>query len=210
KRNSKEDTQTLPDELRSTLDNFDCPYVLSAQLLNRKYDSSNIKQLPIDIKAHILKWEETKKEYNLKNLKTPWPFSNKDIRIHFLDPNEASSGWHYLDPVSVNDICSFLLSSDRIGKDGKPMVPMVKQTAIKGADYLVCRIPDWSDYSFSMIVHKCFEKVIHENDDEYIVKDSRFENLAGIILFNRYDKFSIINNYYSKKEIRISVKPHDL
>lgn len=206
KRNCKEDTQTLPDKLQSTLDNFDGPYVLAAQLLNRKYDSSNIGQLLIDIKAHIREFEETIKKYNLRTPKTPWPFSNKDIQIHFLDPNKASSGWHYLDPVSVNDICSFLLSPDRLGKDGKPMVPKVKQAAIQGADYLVCKIPDWSDYSFSIIVNKCFENVIYENDDEYIVRDSRFENLAGIILFNRYDKFSIINNYDNKKENQISVK----
>ncbi|MBN2520089.1 MAG: hypothetical protein JXB17_06270 [Bacteroidales bacterium] len=207
KRICKEEKQILPYSLQSALDKVRGKYRPVAQLLNRNYNSINNNLIVKNIENHIRKFEvsdENNINHSVKN--GPLPYSNNDIQVLFFKKGTLDDGMQFIDPVSVNDICSYLLSSDRIGKNGTPMIPMVKQAENKGADYLVCRVPDWSDYTFKEIVKKCFKEIKIEKECEYIVDDYRFGNLTGIILFNRYDKFAIINNINSKIKNPISLK----
>lgn len=193
KRNSQSESQYLPDSFRETLDNFESPFVLAAQLVKRDYNCDNLPSLLENLKLHVDKFGRQLGRSFVENNEDVLPFyEDSDIVVRFLD-EKYERGFHYLDPPIIENISSFLLISDRIGRDGEPMKPKVKEAEEKGADYLICRVP--SHDSLNAIVECCFEKIVDSSGKlTYYIEDSRIENLCGIILFHRFDRFCIINN----------------
>jgi hypothetical protein len=104
----------------------------------------------------------------------------------------------YFLPVLPKQLSRYLLGPGKPGRDGKPMTPMVQQAADKGADYLVCRVSKWVDWTTT--VGEIFAVSSHISGVTYFSKDPRLDPLEGVVLFARYDDFCIVNNLRAKTQ----------
>ncbi|NQV19503.1 MAG: hypothetical protein HQ534_13300 [Armatimonadetes bacterium] len=189
KRKSSQIAQKLPTNLQNFLIDFKCNFKLVGELNNRKYRCNNFKELENNLVRHIDSW---KCGYlNAFPYDEPPPYLDENLTIFFY--KEGLSGSGFFRPDGVNSICNFLFDTNRVGKNDNRMIPMVSQAELKGADYLCCNIPDWDDYSFDLLVKSFFEKYTKKTLIKYETTDNKMKKLKGIILFNRYDKFCIIN-----------------
>lgn len=203
KRKGDEDSQIIPERLSTALQNFSNPYSLVPDLIKRDYDCSNLDDLLKSLENHINEFQLLKKEGLYSNQDTPSPFVNSEIEVHFLKKSDIDSNCQFFAPTSIEDIHSFLFETGRIGKDGKPMIPKVIDAEEKGADYLICRVPDndpWDE-----IVDGCFKQLSYRNDLTFFTKDENLRTLSGIVLFAKYNNFCIINNLNSGKKNWLAV-----
>lgn len=206
KRNSKSETQYIPDNLISALNSISCKYCMIPELINRHYKCDDLNKVIIEITDHINEFEKLKRDGYYTDNMTPDIYSNDNFSILFTEKLdcESDSNFSYLSPPTINDICSYLLCTDRIGKDGRPMESMVVQALNKGADYLICHIPGWD--SFEKIVDSCFSKIVLKQGNNFLVDDDRLNQLMGIILFHTYYDFCIINNSKFDNDSFIKIK----
>jgi len=192
KRNAAEEKQTLPDFLRKKLDDLESelPFSMLPQLDDRHYDCSNIDEKLQQIRNHVARFERQKHEGLLLHEATPSPFKDNAFTICFALKSDDVAGCHLYAPVF--HFSKYLLGPGEKGADGKAMVPMVQQALLKGADYLMCRVPRWK--SWPDILGECFPRLTHTGGKTYFADDVRLGVLSGIVLFARYDDFCIVNN----------------
>jgi hypothetical protein len=156
KRNSKEETQSLPDDLQNALDAYDCPYCLTGELHDRSYDCSNLPELLAAIENHLALFHEWKQE-DIVTCDYPPLLCFGGVFVHFSDKAHSQLGGSFFEPALTADLRSYLLESGRTGKDGKPMIPKVKEVQEKGAHYLMVRVPSWE--GLHALALGCFENL---------------------------------------------------
>jgi len=210
KRNCREIKQSVPEKLKEALYSYslELPYDFAVELKKRdyKWSDSNIEKLLGELKwyiAHIRSRLEARGLDMDQSISTFPTFVNSEIKVLFSEKSRIAPCMEFYDAVTIKDLRSFLLESGRMGKDGKEMVPMVKQAEKKGADYLICNVPGWD--TFNEIVEGCFEELNFRNRLTFFTRDVRFGSLSGIVLFTKYDNFCIINNLQPRNQNWISV-----
>lgn len=129
-----------------------------------------------------------------------WPLSTSmhGLRITFRENGKDGEGF---EPASDKDLCSRVLGPGPPGRDGQPMVPAVQQAANKGADYLLCWVPPWRP--LPDLVGRCFQGPKRGMKRAYTSPDERLKDLTGIVLFNRFDSFVIVNRESADPSLRI-------
>ena len=197
KRNAAEEKQILPDLLQQKLNELELPYSITPELIDRNYDCTNLNTKLQKLIDHVTTFEEQKHKGSMAIENSPASFNAGEFIVYFHPKSEVSSESQFLTPVLSSDLSNFMLGPGGIGRDGKPMVPMVQQAILKGADYLICRVTGWEGWP--KIVEKCFERLMYSNGATYFIRDQRFGSLDGIILFSHYNDFCIVNNLKVKE-----------
>lgn len=190
KRNQREDKQELPPALESMLNDLPIPFSCTAGLLKHDYDCEDLADLRAKIIGHVkefLRWQENG---HLVGEGAPAGYWDHRVEVIFHEKERVSSGGQYFTPLSRKDLCAHLLESGRSGRDGKPMKPMVVQAMEKGADYLVYRASAWG--SLDDVVEECFEGIQELPGGVWSSSDPRLGSLQGVILFERYDRFVLV------------------
>lgn len=194
KRNAAEDKQLLPDTLKQSLKDLECklPFSMTPELVDRNYDCANLDEKLHQIKIHVEAFQRKKLNRLPQEEDTPLPFKDEAFTITFHLKSRVRTSGQYLSPVSSSELSQYLVGPGEKGRDGRPMVPMVQQAVLKGADYLMCRVTGREGWS--NIVEKCFEYSTYTNGVTYFANDPRLGSLDGVILFSRYDNFCVVNN----------------
>jgi hypothetical protein len=192
KRHSVDDTRILPDALAEMVS--DLGLVSSVELKDTRYRCSDLPALRDHILRHLAKFP------NRPRLKLPeMTISFRDQGIANGQANGVCFDW---EPASIGDIRSWILETDKVGRNGKPMVPMVKQAEAKGADYLVCRVEGWD--SLDEIAEGVFSSTDRISDKTYEASDPKLgRDIMGIILFHRFDSFIVVNNGLTRKRTEV-------
>lgn len=185
KRNSEEESQLLPEALVDAVENLQIPYDTTVGVLQRDYDCSDLTALLDAVKRHVA---------NSPSSRVPAPYRDSRVEAIFHVRQGTDGVMQHFDPATLEDVCSFLVESGRVGRDGKPMVPMVEQAKQKAADYLLCRIPVWSGwYDLDKVATTCLAAT-RKIGRTYTSADPRLAPLVGVVLFERYDTFVVVNN----------------
>jgi hypothetical protein len=194
KRHSAEVKQILPDALREMLDDLesDLPFVITPELIDRDYACANLDEKRRRILDHIAKFERWKKKGLLRGEDKPCAFSDDAFVLRFRSKPRIGPGCQYIRPRWSVDFSKYLLGPGDKGRDGKPMVPMVLEAALKGADYLMCRVEGWK--AWQELVEECFEYSARCDGVTYFADDARLGSLDGVILFTSHKDFCIVNN----------------
>jgi hypothetical protein len=190
KRNSKEVAQSLPARLQEALDTYECPYSLTGELHDRRYDCSNLPELLTAIGEYLDMFHEWKQENIVADHRPP-PFTSGGVSVHFLKKPSCGS---FFEPTSRADLRSYLLESEHPGKDGKK-IPKVREAQEKGAHYLMVQVPSWE--GLPTLAGGCFgnlKPASETTERTYWSEDERLGSLSGLVLFSRYDNFIVINN----------------
>ena len=194
KRNAAEDKQCLPELLEQRLNQLksELPFGMMPQLLDRDYDCTGLDEKLSRIKDHVAAFQRHKREGRLAGECRPPAFQDEAFEVVFYPKSPEDGGGESDSPVDLEELSKKLLGPGAKGRDGKPMTPMVQKAAKQGADYLVCRVPKWVDWT--KIVEKVFEDTSYSNGVTYFSKDPRLDPLEGVVLFAKYDDFCIVNN----------------
>ena len=192
KRNAAQDKQVLPEELEWRLNEIEVglPFILTAELIDRNYNCTNIDRHLDDMQDHVKQFLSSNS--TPATLIVPEPFEAEPFKISFQKKSMGQTGGRFFKPVFSEDLEPYLLGPGRAGRDGKPMVPMVTQAINKGADYLFCRVPGWE--GLDIIVKKIFADITLANYRTFFTNDNRLDSLRGIVLFTRFDNYRIVNN----------------
>lgn len=83
KRNTKEEAQSLPEDLQNAIDSFKGPYKFTTRLINREYDSQNIPQFIKSIRKHIEEYQQQIEKQPTRSDEPPPPFSYSGIEVIF-------------------------------------------------------------------------------------------------------------------------------
>lgn len=199
KRNQKEDSQELPKALADALEQLEGPFSCTATLLDREYTCSDLDDLMTAIRGHVdlfLKW---KQEGHLQGQATPPSYSDHRVEVIFHDRDRVSCKGQYFQPLEVENLCAHLLESGHIGESGDEMIPMVKRAMDKGADYLMYRASAWEPLDH--VVEKCFRNAERGPDGRWFSSDERLGSLSGVIIFERYDRFIIIESRQARHHL---------
>ena len=78
---------------------------------------------------------------------------------------------------------------------------MVVQAIEKGADYLICKIPKWDTYTD--IIGAFFNDYYWVSKKVVEVEDEKLSGLVGMILFDKFNDFCIVNNVKASKVMKI-------
>lgn len=196
KRNAAEDKQALPEFLKESLAALALPYSMSTELVNRKYDCSNLSARLAELTQHVRMFENSCKTGRMARQPTPFD-AGDDFRVVFGAKSDDPMALEFCLPVFTTELKPYLVGPGATGKDGKPMKPMTTQAAEKGADYLFCRTPTWGR-SWEEIIDECFVSVTYRGGRTFFTTDSGLLDLRGIVLFSCYDNFCIVNNLNAK------------
>jgi hypothetical protein len=196
KRASKDDTASaLPRDLTAYLRTLN--YGVDVELYQRplRFDGRELAALERRVDRHLA--EQT-------HLDRPQPLHTEKLALKFFPewPGTVSTGWS---PYYVRDIRDWLFCTDRLGRDGQPMIPQIQQARAKGADFLMCRVPSWDP--LEELIERLYgdsdADLQRETDVGYLVQDPRLDGLRGLVLFNRYDRFRILNSAASDPADRL-------
>jgi hypothetical protein len=193
KRNGAEDKQCLPEVLEDALSQLEgeLSFDITPELVDRDYDCSALDEKLSRLKDHVAAFQRRKEE-GLTGEAKPSTFEDEAFTVMFHPKTRNNVGAHFFSPVFPKQLSPYLLGPGKSGRDGKPMTPMVQKAAEKGADYLVCRVPKWGDWT--KVVGEIFEDFSYNKRVTYYSKDPRLDLLEGMVLFARYDDFCIVNN----------------
>ncbi len=187
KRNAKEDSQMLPELLDDRLQELgaELDAGITGELLDRRYDCSDIEARLIQVRQHVETQRAT--THGLQ----PSIISLGAFRVHLSD---GDFPMQFYTPLSLNEVRKKLLGPGGIGRDGEPMQPLVPQAIDKGADYLFLRIPRVESAEWGEIVQGLFLNQAYKLrcDRLYVTSDQALQGLCGIVLFARYDDFCIV------------------
>ena len=192
KRNAAEDKKILPELLEKRLAELELPFSVSAELLDRDYDCSDLDVRLSDIKQHVTSFLRPKKTGQNVTEPRPSTYTCGSFCVRFLDSPSGNKVIQSFSPIFAKDLKPYLVGPAALGRNGKPMKPMVDQAIEKGADYLFYRAPLWE--SWQEIVEECFADVTYSNGRTYFTTDPVLRKLRGIVLFARYNEFCIVNN----------------
>src|SRR5208282_5716553 len=105
--------------------------------------------------------------------KFPLPFRSSTLEVYFSDKSQPNYEAHYLTPVSVSDIASYVLGN---ADGGSGKTPMVVQALEKGADYLICLVPGL-DGGLDEVVEGCFVERTQLSEMTYASPEARLLSL---------------------------------
>lgn len=199
KRNAAEDKQTLPELLEQRLEQLqrEISFGMTPELVDRNYDCTDLDEKFCRLKDHVAQFQQ-QKDQGHRTGRHPPGFRDTAFEVLFHEKGTlAYEGGHYFSPVDFEALAKKLRGPGGTGRDGGPMIPMVKQAAEKGGDYLVCRVPKWG-HPWSEIVGKIFDPFSHDHGVTYLSKDPRLNPLEGVVLLAQYDDFCIVNNLRAK------------
>lgn len=193
KRNAAEDKQCLPEILEKRLREVEreLPFGMTPELVDRNYDCTDLEIKLGRLKDHVETFQQHKREGLLAGKCRPSAFQDEAFEVVF-HPKSQRTSTRFFSPVFPKELAPYLLGPGGTGRNGKPMTPMVQQAAEKGADYLVCRVPKWQDWTKAM--EEIFAESSHNSGVTYFSKDPRLDKLEGVVLFRTYDDFCIVNN----------------
>lgn len=197
KRRSTEDLQIPPPLLTQRLSELDLPYKLSIQLIKRDYDCHDLDKKLQLLQEHLdFYCDDENRDLWHPCSEFPPSFGGGAFRVEFLDgalDGTTNNGFaEHVDPMSPDEVSSWLLETGKLGRDGGPMIPMAQQAAAQGADYLMSRVEP--EGSWTEFVEEVFPNARPIGSRAFSVDDPALDGLHGIILFSRYDNFFIINS----------------
>lgn len=190
KGNQKETSQKLPRDLRSAINRAAKPFAVSPRLKARGYDCSNLEELEESIQDHVAEFERQKQIGLAVGQNLPMRYKDDHVELFFYEERGFAS-WS-VEPLSTADIRSQLLESGKKGREGTPMIPLVKQAEAKGADFLAYFVEPWG--SFEEVVDECFETATQVARLRWMSNDDRLGTLSGVILFRHHEEFNIVEN----------------
>ncbi len=193
-------SQSLPDALIEALNTIESRYTLTPELRDRSYNCENMDTLLGKIRDHITEFENQKESGSSNEDNEPMPYCDEEINIYFAIKkyDEPTCTTTLFDCDVLDDVHSYIFEEGKSGKDGKPMIPKIKQAQNKGADYLVCRVNPRD--KLNDVVSYCFKSVKPQTDRTCYCGDTRLGILRGVILFSDYDNYVIINNLNSETQ----------
>jgi len=194
KRNAAEDKQCLPELLEVRLRELESElrFGMTPQLVDRNYACTRLDEKLSQIRDRVAEFQQHKREGRIAGECRPPAFQDEAFEVVFHPKNPEDIDLEFVSPVFPQQLAPYLLGPGGTGCNGKPMIPMVRQAAKKGAHYLVCRVPRWFDWT--KIVEEIFEDSSQNSGVTYFSKDPRLDSLEGVVLFARYDDFCIVNN----------------
>jgi hypothetical protein len=193
KRKSSEDCQTAPHLLTDSLLSLDLPYQLSTEPGKEGYDCNGLDEHLVRLNEHVRFFRHHEdRDLWLQGDTVPPVFTSPGFSVWFREGEPEGGIAEFFEPMTGDEIRSWLLEEGHPGRDGEPMVPKVRQARNQGADYLMCRVDPggpWTD-----LVGNVFKFSCPSNSRAATVDDPALDGLHGIILFSRYDNFFIINS----------------
>lgn len=182
KRNATEDSQVLPELLDNRLRELagELNVSITGELLDRRYDCSDIEERLIQIKQRVEALRATTRGLQRTYVRLG------AFRVLLSIGNIPMQ---FYTPLSLDEVRKKLL-----GPGGVGMQPLVSQAIDKGADYLFHRMPRVDSADWGEIVQALFPNLTcnSRSDRLYVTSDRTLHGLRGIALFARYDDFCIV------------------
>jgi len=198
KNNCAEESQDIPQGLLNELRKTDWGYTLGIETKKHNLKITNPNEIVQDLRKHLTdqkKWRQENVPSDVELQPGNYHYHNNELLIRFLPRNDFSREVRYYIRPSLHDICSYLFG---IGNSDNNKTPMVEEAKLKGADYLVCRLPRFE--AFHEIINKSFKIFVKKEESVYLVSDGLLNGIVGIILFNKKRKHcSILNSNSNPK-----------
>ncbi len=201
KRNSREETQDIPQVLMDALHRLDLGLSFAVESATRNLSIQNIDDLIENIQTHLSNYYDWKSEYAPNDHGRPFNFVSDNMTIRFFPTSSRHGLLRYFSPPSLDDLSAYLFERGKMGKNQKEMIPMVVQAIEKGADYLICKIPKWDTYTD--IIGAFFNDYYWVSKKVVEVEDEKLSGLVGMILFDKFNDFCIVNNVKASKVMKI-------
>lgn len=198
KTRTAEAAQWIPDEVHEALKTLKYPATPQLVRYQRGHPifdcGTHLPPVFAAIQEHIEQFDRRKEQGLAAGRTVPGPFDRKgmDLTLIFRSDGEFSKfKMSYMTPSFAGEMERWLFDRNTLGRDGRPMKPMVDLAIEKGADYLICEGPSFCPPA--EIARQCFECVEEWSGRELLVRDPRLAGLRGILFFNSVDRLLIAN-----------------